>query len=130
VIVHGRLLRNPSNAELAAAVGFPAPSGPLASCDLLVAGSGPAGLSAAVYGASKGTRVIVMDATAAGSQAGTSSRIENYLGFPSAISGAKLAERALVQAQKSAPGPPSRPGPPHRARTTVTTGCASATGPA
>jgi thioredoxin reductase (NADPH) len=99
VIVHGRLLRNPSNAELAAAIGLPAPSEPQASCDLLVVGSGPAGLSAAVYGASEGMRVIVLDA-AAGGQAGTSSRIENYLGFPSGISGAELAERALLQAQK------------------------------
>ena len=63
-------------------------------------GSGPAGLSAAVYGASEGMRVIALDATAAGGQAGTSSRIENYLGFPSGISGAELAERALLQAQK------------------------------
>ena len=100
VIVHGRLLRNPGNAELAAAVGLPAPSEPQASCDLLVVGSGPAGLSAAVYGASEGMRVIVLDATAAGGQAGTSSRIENYLGFPSGISGAELAERAMLQAQK------------------------------
>jgi len=100
VIVHGRLLRNPGNAELAAAIGLPAPSEPQASCDLLVVGSGPAGLSAAVYGASEGMRVIVLDATAAGGQAGTSSRIENYLGFPSGISGAELAERALLQAQK------------------------------
>ena len=100
VIVHGRLLRNPSNAELAAAIGLPAPSAPQASCDMLVVGSGPAGLSAAVYGASEGMRVIVLDATATGGQAGTSSRIENYLGFPSGISGAELAERAVLQAQK------------------------------
>ena len=100
VIVHGRLLRNPSNAELAAAIGLPAPSEPQASCDMLVVGSGPAGLSAAVYGASEGMQVIVLDATAAGGQAGTSSRIENYLGFPSGISGPELAERALLQAQK------------------------------
>ena len=100
VIVYGRLLRNPSNAELAAVIGLPVPNEPQASCDLLVVGSGPAGLSAAVYGASEGMRVIVLDATAAGGQAGTSSRIENYLGFPSGISGAELAERALLQAQK------------------------------
>jgi thioredoxin reductase (NADPH) len=100
VIVHGRLLRNPSNAELAAAIGLPAPNEPQASCDMLVVGSGPAGLSAAVYGASEGMRVIVLDTTAAGGQAGTSSQIENYLGFPSGISGAELAERALLQAQK------------------------------
>jgi thioredoxin reductase (NADPH) len=100
VIVHGRLLRNPGNAELAAAVGLPAPREPQASCDLLVVGSGPAGLSASVYGASEGMRVIVLDATAAGGQAGTSSRIENYLGFPSGISGAELGERAVLQARK------------------------------
>ena len=100
VIVHGRLLRNPSNAELAAAIGLPAPSERQASCDLLVVGSGPAGLSASVYGASEGMRVIALDATAAGGQAGTSSRIENYLGFPSGISGAELAERAVLQARK------------------------------
>jgi thioredoxin reductase (NADPH) len=100
VIVHGRLLRNPSNAELAAAIGLPAPSEPQASCDLLVIGSGPAGLSAAVYAASEGMGVVVLDTTAAGGQAGTSSQIENYLGFPSGISGAELAERALLQAQK------------------------------
>ena len=100
VIVHGRLLRNPGNAELAAAVGLPAPSEPGASCDLLVVGSGPAGLSASVYGASEGMRVIVLDATAPGGQAGTSSRIENYLGFPWGISGAELAERAVLQARK------------------------------
>jgi thioredoxin reductase (NADPH) len=75
VIVHGRLLRSPSNAELAAAIGLPAPSEPQASCDLLVVGSGPAGLSAAVYGASEGMRVIVLNTTAAGGQAGTSSQI-------------------------------------------------------
>jgi thioredoxin reductase (NADPH) len=100
VLLGGRLLRNPSNAELAAAIGLPAPSPPAASCDLLVVGSGPAGLSAAVYGASEGLQTVVLDGTAAGGQAGTTSRIENYLGFPSGISGAELAERALLQAQK------------------------------
>jgi thioredoxin reductase (NADPH) len=100
VIVHGRLLRNPSNAELAAAVGLPAPSAPPASSDLLVVGAGPAGLSAAVYGASEGMQTLVLDATATGGQAGTSSRIENYLGFPSGISGAELADRAVLQARK------------------------------
>ena len=100
VIVAGRLLRNPSNAELAAAIGLPAPSASLASCDLLVVGSGPAGMSAAVYGASEGLRVIVLDGTATGGQAGTTSRIENYLGFPSGISGAELADRAMLQARK------------------------------
>ena len=100
VIVHGRLLRNPSNAELAAAIGLPAPSAPQTSCDLLVVGSGPAGLSAAVYGASEGMQTVVLDSTATGGQAGTSSRIENYLGFPSGIPGAELADRAVLQARK------------------------------
>jgi thioredoxin reductase (NADPH) len=100
VIAAGRLLRNPSNAELAAAIGLPAPSASLANCDLLVVGSGPAGMSAAVYAASEGLQVMVLDGTAAGGQAGTTSRIENYLGFPSGISGAELAERALLQARK------------------------------
>jgi thioredoxin reductase (NADPH) len=100
VIWHGQLLRNPSNAELAAAIGLLAPSAVPTSSDLLVIGSGPAGMSAAVYGASEGMRTIVLDGTAPGGQAGTTSRIENYLGFPSGISGAELAERAMLQARK------------------------------
>jgi thioredoxin reductase (NADPH) len=100
VIVHGRLLRNPSNAELAAAIGLPAPVTPHSSCDLLVVGSGPSGMSAAVYGASEGMQTVVLEGTATGGQAGTSSRIENYLGFPSGISGAELADRAMLQAEK------------------------------
>jgi thioredoxin reductase (NADPH) len=100
VIVHGQVLRNPSNAELAAAIGLPAPSAPHTSCDLLVIGAGPAGLSSAVYGASEGMQTIVLDGIATGGQAGTSSRIENYLGFPSGISGAELADRAMLQAKK------------------------------
>ncbi len=100
VIAHGRLLRNPGNGELAAAIGLPTPAPQQTSCDLLVAGAGPAGLSAGVYGASEGLRTVVLDAIATGGQAGTSSRIENYLGFPSGISGAELAERAVIQACK------------------------------
>ena len=100
VIMHGQLLRNPSNAELAAAIGLPAPLTPHSSCDLLVVGSGPAGMSAAVYGASEGMQTVVLEVTATGGQAGTSSRIENYLGFPSGISGAELADRAMLQAEK------------------------------
>jgi thioredoxin reductase (NADPH) len=100
VIVYGRLLRNPGNAELAAAIGLPAPSAQQAGCDMLVVGAGPAGLSAAVYAASEGMQVTVLDGVATGGQAGTSSRIENYLGFPSGISGAELAERAVLQAEK------------------------------
>jgi thioredoxin reductase (NADPH) len=101
VILYGRqLLRNPANADLARALGLPAPGPAGAACGLLVVGSGPAGLSAAVYGASEGLDTVVLDQTAAGGQAGTSSLIENYLGFPSGISGAELAERAALQARK------------------------------
>jgi thioredoxin reductase (NADPH) len=100
VIVYGRLLRNPGNAELAAAIGLPAPGAQQAGCDMLVVGAGPAGLSAAVYAASEGMQVTALDGVATGGQAGTSSRIENYLGFPSGISGAELAERAVLQAEK------------------------------
>jgi thioredoxin reductase (NADPH) len=100
VIVYGRLLRNPSNAELAAVVGLPTPSTEQARYDILVIGSGPAGLSAAVYAASEGLRVTALDGVATGGQAGTSSRIDNYLGFPSGISGAELADRAVLQAEK------------------------------
>jgi thioredoxin reductase (NADPH) len=101
VILYGhQLLRNPANADLARTLGLPAPGPARAACDLLVVGSGPAGLSAAVYGASEGLDTVVLDQIAAGGQAGTSSRIENYLGFPSGISGAELAERAELQARK------------------------------
>ena len=101
VVWRDNLLRNPSNAELAAAIGLrvsadDAPS----TCDLLVVGAGPAGLAAGVYGASEGLRTGVRDAVAAGGQAATSSRIENYLGFPAGISGGELAERAVIQADK------------------------------
>ncbi|HEX3956500.1 MAG TPA: FAD-dependent oxidoreductase [Trebonia sp.] len=100
VIVYGRLLRNPCNAELAAAIGLPAPSAQQAGCDVLVVGAGPAGLSAAMYAASEGMQVTALDGVATGGQAETSSRIENYLGFPSGISGAELADRAVLQAKK------------------------------
>ena len=84
LVVWGRrMLGNPSNAELAAMIGLPAARGHRPpSCDLLIVGAGPAGLAAAVYGASEGLRTLVLDALAAGGQAATSSRIENYLGFP------------------------------------------------
>jgi thioredoxin reductase (NADPH) len=101
VIWHGDLLlRNPSNAELARAIGLRKPAGNGGIVDLVVVGAGPAGLAAAVYGASEGLSTVTFDADAAGGQAGTSPQIENYLGFPSGISGAELAERATVQAQK------------------------------
>ena len=94
------VLRNPSNVELARVIGLPSTGVPTAQCDLVIVGAGPAGLAAAVYGASEGLATVVLEAVATGGQAGTSSRIENYLGFPAGISGAELAERAVVQAQK------------------------------
>jgi thioredoxin reductase (NADPH) len=94
------VLRNPGNAELARLIGARAPATDDIACDLLVIGAGPAGLAAAVYGASEGLATVVLDSVAAGGQAGTSPRIDNYLGFPAGISGAELAERAEVQAGK------------------------------
>ena len=100
VVWHQRVWRNPSNAELAQAIGLAMAANPAAVVDLVVVGAGPAGLAAAVYGSSEGLTTVVLDAVATGGQAGTSPRIENYLGFPSGISGAELAERAIIQAEK------------------------------
>jgi len=99
IVLHGHeMLRNPSNDELARALGVRKPSRAESVCDLLVVGAGPAGLAASVYGASEGLKTVTVDAVAAGGQAGTSTRIENYLGFPGGISGMELAERATLQA--------------------------------
>ncbi|HKR50085.1 MAG TPA: FAD-dependent oxidoreductase [Pseudonocardiaceae bacterium] len=100
VVWRDRVLRNPSNAELAQLVGLVTVAGSESSCDLLVVGAGPAGLAAAVYGASEGLTTVAVDAVAIGGQAATSSRIENYLGFPAGISGGELADRAAIQARK------------------------------
>ena len=100
VIWGGAVLRNPSNAELARRVGLPVPDTAIDECDVIVAGAGPAGLGAAVYAASDGLATSAMERIATGGQAGTSSRIENYLGFPGGISGGDLAERAALQAAK------------------------------
>jgi thioredoxin reductase (NADPH) len=101
VLVGGEaVLRNPSNAELARALGLGARGSAPPLCDLIIIGGGPAGLAAAVYGASEGLDTQAVDAVAFGGQASTSSRIENYLGFPSGISGSELAERASLQARK------------------------------
>ncbi|MFD8566741.1 FAD-dependent oxidoreductase [Streptomyces sp. NPDC059639] len=96
------VLRNPSNSELARLIGLPAPapSSDAGRCDVLVVGAGPAGLAASVYGASDGLNTVTVDAVATGGQAATSSRIENYLGFPSGISGGELIDRAVLQAHK------------------------------
>jgi thioredoxin reductase (NADPH) len=96
----GEVLRNPSTTELARLIGLPTLDTPRMVVDLVVVGAGPAGLAAAVYGASEGLSTMVVDAVATGGQAATSPKIENYLGFPAGISGAELAERALVQAEK------------------------------
>ncbi|WP_290055599.1 FAD-dependent oxidoreductase [Amycolatopsis solani] len=100
VLPGARVLRNPGNAELAAAMGLRHVEPPVGVRDLLVVGAGPGGLAAVVYAASEGLATSAFDAVAAGGQAGTTSRIENYLGFPSGISGAELAERSLIQADK------------------------------
>ena len=100
VIGAGGVFRNPSNSELAAALGLGARGAPPPLCDLVIVGGGPAGLAAAVYGASEGLDTQAIDSVAFGGQASTSSRIENYLGFPAGISGGELAARALLQARK------------------------------
>ncbi|MGW5366466.1 FAD-dependent oxidoreductase [Actinopolymorpha pittospori] len=101
VIWRGReVLRNPTNADLARLIGIEMSAAPAARCDLLIVGAGPAGLAAAVYAASEGMATELLEAVATGGQAGTSSRIENYLGFPSGVSGAELSERAVLQAKK------------------------------
>jgi thioredoxin reductase (NADPH) len=96
----GRVLRNPSIEMLASELGLSMELDPKALRDVVIVGAGPAGLAAAVYAASEGLDVLVLEATAPGGQAGTSSRIENYLGFPTGISGEALAGRALTQAEK------------------------------
>jgi thioredoxin reductase (NADPH) len=100
VIATGSVLRRPSPGELASFLGLAVENLPERFFDLVVIGGGPAGLAAAVYGASEGLRTLGVEMTAPGGQAGASSRIENYLGFPMGISGAELSQRAVVQAEK------------------------------
>ena len=94
-----RILRNPSNRELADCLGVRKPI-EHTIYDLIIVGAGPAGLAAAVYGASEGLKTLVLDRIGPGGQAGSSSKIENYVGFPTGLSGNDLAERAVVQAEK------------------------------
>jgi thioredoxin reductase (NADPH) len=94
------VLRNPTNAQIADCLGLNDAIDPVRVRDVLVIGAGPAGLAAAVYGASEGLDVLMVESEAPGGQAGSSSRIENYLGFPTGISGQELAGRALTQAEK------------------------------
>jgi thioredoxin reductase (NADPH) len=93
------LLRNPSDRELGEALGIRVPLRQTVY-DLVVVGGGPAGLAAAVYGASEGLNTVVLERAGPGGQASGSMRIENYLGFPTGVTGRELAERAVVQAGK------------------------------
>ena len=95
----GHVTRNPSDALLAHALGFDILD-ETEICDVVVVGAGPAGLAASVYAASEGLSVTTIDHGSPGGQAGTSSKIENYLGFPTGISGQELAQRAVTQAAK------------------------------
>ena len=99
VVCKEHLLRNPSNRQLADAVGLHKLL-ERTVYDLAVVGAGPAGLAAAVYGASEGLKTVVLESTAPGGQAGSSMRIENYLGFPTGLTGSDLTERAVLQANK------------------------------
>ena len=94
------VLRNPTNRDIAECLGFNASIQAEKVCDLLIVGAGPSGLAAGVYGASEGLDVLVVESNAPGGQAGSSSKIENYLGFPTGISGHDLASRARAQAEK------------------------------
>jgi thioredoxin reductase (NADPH) len=96
----GTVLRRPSNQEIAESLGFNDAIDQTHVRDVVIVGAGPSGLSTAVYGASEGLDVLVLESVAPGGQAGSSSKIENYLGFPIGISGQELAGRAYVQAEK------------------------------
>lgn len=101
LICNGRtVLRNPSTQELADCLGFNVNIDSVQVRDLVIVGAGPSGLAAAVYAASEGLDVLVIETESPGGQAGSSSKIENYLGFPTGVSGQELAARAITQAQK------------------------------
>jgi thioredoxin reductase (NADPH) len=101
IVIQGEnVLRNPTNTELAAMLGVRPLAVDERIADLLVIGAGPAGLAASVYGSSEGLSTVMLEAVATGGQAGTSSKIENYLGFPTGVSGGELAELAAIQARK------------------------------
>jgi thioredoxin reductase (NADPH) len=101
LICRGQLvLRNPGNQQIADCLGFNESIDQIQVRDLVVIGAGPSGLAAAVYGASEGLDIMVLETSSPGGQAGSSSRIENYLGFPTGITGQELAARAYLQAQK------------------------------
>ena len=97
---NSQVLRNPSTREVAECLGFNSNISDSQVRDLVIVGAGPAGLAAAVYGASEGLDVLVIEKAAPGGQAGSSSKIENYLGFPTGLTGQELADRAIAQAEK------------------------------
>jgi thioredoxin reductase (NADPH) len=99
LLADGTVLRDPTNRDIAGAIGL-STHATLPFYDLVIVGAGPAGLAAAVYGASEGLKTLLVEREAPGGQAGTTSRIENYLGFPSGLSGSDLARRALTQARR------------------------------
>jgi thioredoxin reductase (NADPH) len=107
----GTELEHPSRGEVLRALGVGRELAPREEVDLVVVGAGPAGLAAAVYGASEGLNTLIVESTALGGQAGSSRRIENYLGFPAGISGTELTSRAVSQARKFG----ARPATPYRA---------------
>jgi thioredoxin reductase (NADPH) len=107
----GTELQHPSRGEVLRALGVGRELAPREEVDLLVVGGGPAGLAAAVYGASEGLETLIVESSALGGQAGSSRRIENYLGFPAGISGTELTSRAVSQARKFG----ARPATPYRA---------------
>src|SRR6266704_3308832 len=107
----GTELQHPSRGEVLRVLGVGRELGPREEVDLLVVGGGPAGLAAAVYGASEGLDTMIVESTALGGQAGSSRRIENYLGFPAGISGSELTSRAVSEARKFG----ARPATPYRA---------------
>jgi thioredoxin reductase (NADPH) len=107
----GAEMKRPTNGELSRALGIGLELPPREEVDLLIVGGGPAGLGAAVYGASEGLDTLVVESNVLGGQAGTSRRIENYLGFPAGISGTELISRAITQARKFA----ARTATPYRA---------------
>jgi thioredoxin reductase (NADPH) len=107
----GAELRGPTTGQVSRALGIGRELAQREEVDLAIVGAGPAGLGAAVYGASEGLATLVVESTALGGQAGASSRIENYLGFPAGISGAELTSRAVTQARKFG----ARPATPYRA---------------
>ncbi len=100
VIATGTVLRRATPGDVASYLGLTVESLPARCFDLVIVGGGPGGLAAAVYGASEGLRTLAVEMTAPGGQAGMSSRIENYLGFPMGVSGEELTQRAIIQAEK------------------------------